>query len=172
MAGLGRQALAIGGQGVAGHHGAGRQLQGLGRAQAEVAALLADVVPAAIGPVVGGVVDLVHARIDHGDEVGAAVLHARLLGHGQQAVHGQHGHAGGKGQALGHGARRAQARERARTPAEDDGPQLGELQSGLGHEGQDGGDQLGRGLRAAGAAVFPDGIAALHGDGEGVGTGV
>src|SRR5260370_32108928 len=40
-------------------------------------------------PVVGGVVDLVHARIDHGDEVGAAVLHAGLLGHGQEAVHGR-----------------------------------------------------------------------------------
>jgi hypothetical protein len=147
-------------------------LQGFGRTQAEIAALLADIVPAAVGPMVGGVVDLVHARIDHGHQVGAAMLHARLLGHGQQAVHGQHGHAGGEGQPLGHGAGRAQPRERARAPAEDDGLQLGELQPGLGHQGLDGRDQLGGGQRAAGAAVLPDGIAALHGDGKGVGTGV
>ncbi|MOA62217.1 hypothetical protein D3C78_1875720 [compost metagenome] len=72
------------------------------------------------------------------------MLGARRLGHGQQRVDRQHGHVGAKGQALGNRAGGAQARERARAAAEDDGVERLELESGLAHQPANGRQQLGR----------------------------
>ena len=168
MAGCRGQQLGVDGLGVACHGMAGCRPQGLGGTQAEVigldppAALVAE----------RGVIDLVHACVEYGLDLGAAVQVTGLFGHCEQGVHGQHGNLGGKGQALGDGAGRAQAREGAGATPEGNRVELREAQARVFHELADGRQQLGRRLLRAGPAVLPDGIATLDGNKQGIGTGI
>ena len=168
MAGLGRQQFGVDGLGIARHGMAGCSLQSLGGAEAEVLGL--D--PLAVHIAEGGVIDLVHARVEHGLDLGAAMQMTGLFGHCEQRVHGQHGNLGGKRQTLGDGAGRAQAREGAGAAPEGNGVQLRETQPRILHELAYGRQQLGRRLLRARSAVLPDGIATLDGYKQGIGTGV
>ncbi len=131
--------------------------------------------PAAIRS--AGHVHLVHACIQHRHHLGAAMLVAGFFGHREQGVHRQHRHARAaartKGQSLGHRAGRAQAGEGARAAAKNHGVQCGKRPAR---------PRASR-LRMAGISVAeacaPPGpvcchtrVAALHGNGQGVGAGV
>ena len=117
-------------------------------------------------------IDLMHARIQHGFDLGAAVQMAGFFGHGQQRIDRQHRHLGRKSQALGDGAGRAQPGEGAGAAPEDDGVELLELQPRVFHQLADGGQQLRRRLLRTRPAVLPDGITTLDGNKQGIGTGV
>ena len=128
-------------------------------------------------------VHFVHPRVQQSHYLKAGLIgrveKTCFFGHNQQGANRQHLKIGAKRQPLRHRTGGAQAGKRARTAAKGDGIELRKRQTRLDHQGLNGRNQVRRGLRATGAGVVPDlrgavlaVLAALHGDGHGIGAGV